>query len=278
MPKSYFAWWEVNSEYFQIKFVSTIDTDTFINDNFVLYNDVASPTTITEPFEDIDIAKHYSSISRILTLWWKNPPDSGEYTLNVNNLKTFLGEDVGDFAIPFTWVLESATPISGSVEELLEPSREPVEVEDYSIKTPGWSIVESTVESATPSTLDVIDVAPGVGTHHRVLAQENEGRIDILFTLPVATNFITPLYFALSSKEVKKGISIWTAVDAFITGNLDSTIVSIYLPGVPEVEPATPEDPPFYSYLKTDEELEGYTFFLPQTKYKLIVSTDVGTP
>jgi hypothetical protein len=276
MAKSYFAWWEVNDHFFQIKFVSTIDVATFINDNFVLYNDAASPTTIVDPFEDIVVAKDYSSVSRILTLWWKNPPASGAYTLHVNNLKTFLGEYIGNFSIPFNWVLDSATPESGSTEELLRPDRVPVEVEDYSIKTPGWSIIESPAPSVI-SGLDIIDLAPGTSIHHNISAQENEGRIDIMFSAPIATNFITPIYFALSSKPVKRGLSTWTAVDTYVTSNADSTIVSIYLPGKAIVESATPEST-VYSHLRDISELDNYIFFEPQTKYRLIVSTDVGKP
>lgn len=271
MTISKFAWWEVTSRFFQIKFVSTLDTTTLINDNFVLYNDIASPTAVVDPFETIDVAKHYSSISRILTLWWKNPPDTDAYTLNVNNLKTFLGEDVGDFTIPFDWVLDSATPESGSPEALLEPNREPVEVEDYSIKSPTWSIVDPIVDDTTTGALQVLDIAPGVSSHHNLQPTDNFGKIDILFSEPIYTNFITPYYFSVTKKAVKKGISVWENVATSVLSSLDSKIISIYMPAL-DVDGNT-----VYSYGKTLEEIEGLEFFEPQTKYRLVISTEIGS-
>jgi hypothetical protein len=98
MIKSYFAWWEVTDRFFRIKFISTLDVATLVNTNFVLYNDSASPTAVANPFQDIDVAKDYSSISRMLTLWWRSPPSvAGAYTLHVNDLQTFLSEPIGTF-------------------------------------------------------------------------------------------------------------------------------------------------------------------------------------
>jgi hypothetical protein len=272
MAKQSFAWWEVTGNYFQIKFVSTLDVSTLVNANFVLYNDSASPTSITTPFDTIDVAKDYSSISRILTLWWNNPGPTGGYTLHVRNLRTFLGEALGDFQIPFEWVLESATPNSGSLDELLQPSRIPVEVEDYSLKTPGWSIIEPQAEvSPTAQALEVIDIAPGISSHHYIDTQENLGKIDILFSLPIYTNFISPFYFSLTKKSVKKGMSLWENVNTSVLGSFDSKLISIYLPAIDSLGNTV------YSYGKSNEELEGLVFFEPQTKYRLVLSTQIGS-
>lgn len=268
MARDYYQWWEVTTDYVQIKFVDTLDSTTLIDANFVLYDDQATPQIISDPFEPIDLSTDYSSISRILTLWWSSPPATGTYSLNINDLKDFLGNLIGDFSFSFDWVLDAATP-----NQDLKPTRVPVEVEDYSLKTPGWSILDVDLESATPSTFDIIDLSPGVGTHHYVSVQENLGKIDVLFNQPVLTNYITPLYFSLTSKAIQRGISPWTPVDTYVTSNTDSTIVSVYLPASEMATPSVPE----YSYLKTEEELEGLVFFLPQTKYRLIINTDVGT-
>jgi hypothetical protein len=272
MAQFYYAWWEATDRFFQIKFVATLDTSTLIDANFVLYDTAATPAVVPGVFETIEIEKNFSSVSRIFDLWWETPPETGAYTLHVNNLKSFLGEDVGDFTIDFDWVLDSATPVSGSVEELLEPSRDPVEVEDYSIKTPSWTIVEDTEESATPSSLylEVLDIAPGVSSHHNLSVQENLGKIDILFTEPVYSNYITPYYFSVTSKPVQKGIALWENVAVSVIGSTDSKIVSVYLPAV-DADGNT-----VYSYGQTLEDIEGLEFFIPQTKYRLVISSAVG--
>ena len=273
MPKQYFAWWEVKPQYLQIKFVSTLDTTTLVNENFELQKDIATPATVSDPFKEIDANKHFSSISRTLTLWWKDALGPGDYTLSVRNLKTFLGEDVGDFSFQFTCEAESATPTS-ELEDLLEPSRAPVEVEDYSVKAPGWSIIEpDLVDTTGPSSdsLTVVDVAPNVSGHYNVSPRENLGKIDILFSGPILSNFTTSTYFVTSKKEVKRGISRWQTIDdTLVLAGQDSRVVSVYLPAKDS------DGNTVYSYNKTAEEVEDLIFFEPQMKYRLIISTDIG--
>jgi len=273
MARDYYQWWEVTPEYIEIKFVDTLDTSTLVNANIVLYDDQATPQVVADPFKTISTATDFSSISRILNLWWDTFPVTGTYTLEFNNLKDFLGNPIDTFSFTFEWISDYATPNTN-----LQPTREPVEVEDYSIKTPGWSIIDSSsiTEDATPLSgqVSIIDLAPGVSTHHFVSAYENEGKIDVLFDNPIASNYVSPYYFVLNYKEIKQGISTWKSLPTLVLANLDSTMVTIYLPAKEGLDMATPSY--IYSNDLTDAEIAGYTFFVPQTKYRLVVSTEVG--
>lgn len=278
MAISEYQWWEVTADYIQVKFTQTLDPSTLTNANIALYDDAATPNLIASPFKIIDIARDYSSISRLLTLWWSDSLTlaSGNYELRFTNLKTFLGVAIDPFSFIFEWIADFATPNAN-----LQPDRTPVEVEDYSIKTPGWSIIDSStiIESATPTeSLVILDLLPPTALHHYLAVDENRGRIDILFNKAIASNFVTPLYFKLESKEIKKGVSTWSALNTLVLSNLNNTIISIYLPGVAVSEPATPIIDPIYSYLMSDEELADYYWFETQKKYRLIISSAVGTP
>lgn len=271
MARDYYQWWEITTEFVQVKFVDTLDSSTLINANVILYDDQATPQVVADPFKDINLASDFSSISRVLNLWWKNSPATGTYTLEFNNLEDFLGNPIDSFSFEFDWIADFATP---NVD--LRPTREPIEVEDYSIKTPGWSIIEPGVETATPASgeVSIIDLAPGLGTHHYVSAYENEGRIDVLFNGPIASNYISPYYFVLNYKKIKQGISTWVSLPVFVTANLDSTMISIYLPAQEGLDAATVSY--IYSIDLDPSEISDYVFFAPQTKYRLIVSTEIG--
>lgn len=266
-----YAWFEVTQSFFRVKFVDNIDASTLVNENFVVQTTDATPATLPNPFLAINVASDFDSISRILTLWWDNSPVvETTYNLVITGVKTFFGEDVGPFSIEFDWdIPESATP-----DEELRPDREPIDVEDYSIKTPGWSVVDDDgtedIEEFFAADLTLVDMAPPLQRHHYIETDANDGRIDLLFSRPIMMNFISPVYFQLTKKVVKKGIAQWEAVDTFVTTNYDCTIISIYLPAA-GVESATP----VYSTVVDDD--EEMIYFEEQTKYRLVISASIGS-
>lgn len=266
MAKFHYSWFEVYPEFVRIKFVDNIKPSELTNEKFQVWTSEATPQEVLNPFNVIDTAKDYDSISRILTLWWLNsPPETGTYIFQVFPMTTFLNELLDGYSIEFDWSVEQATP---PADPTTQPSREPVDVEDYSIKIPGWSIIESG-ESATPTSgLSVLDIIPGVETHHSLEEDENDGRIDILFSQPINSNYLSPYYFTLTRKEVKRGFSKWEEVDTIVVAGQDSQSVSIYLAQV-DSEAATP----VYSYLNV---LESPEFFSPQYEYRLIISGAIG--
>jgi hypothetical protein len=269
------AYYNINSDFIQIKFVANLDVATIIDENFVLQDTQATPNTYSDAFESIVLASDFSSISRMLTLWWKTKPATGDYCLRTTNLKTYLNEVVSDAEIEFAWVnsIEDATP--ASVDEALRPSREPIDTEDYSIKSISWSEETSSISSdSSPNlpatTLNMIDLAPGTQTHHQVRADENGGRIDFLFDSPIIMNYASSIYFPLSKKKMKKGLSQWIPVQTQILVSIDSKIVSILLPTT------NADGNIIYSDQIAPVDIPNYVFFEPGYKYKVVLSTLIG--
>lgn len=276
MAVNYIEWWEIKSSNIQIKFTHSLDTDTLINDNLAFYPIGDSNNPLVEPFETINAATDYSSISRVLTLWFNNAPtSSGDYTLEFNNLKDFRQDLLETFSFDFDWYIESATPDSGYAEDL-RPTRVPTEVEDYSIKSPSWTLIENTItlEVDPSSSLEITKIVPEKTSWHMLEANENDGRIDIYFSNIVASNFISPEYFTLEAKTLQKGLSKWVLVETIVLSNLQSTIISIFLPKVEELESSTPSL--VYSNELSEQEIAESTFFEQQKRYRLTIGSEVG--
>lgn len=273
MPLLNYQWIDVKYDSVQVKFVANLNIDTLVNANFPVVYSVATPVPLVDPFLDIEVERDYSPVSRILTLWWRNrPAPNSVLALQIRNLQNFLGSPIADFDVPFSWT-ESATPSDGLFT--VPPDRTPIEVEDYSIKDAGWTIIDSSdIEESTVQYVEILDIAPGIMQHSYLQETENYGRIDLLFSIPIAANYVNPTYFSLTRKPVKKGMAQWEFVNSLVESNLDSSIVTVYLPSVEVgLESATP----VYSKMLTDEEISAHVFFEKQYKYRLIVSKAVGS-
>ncbi len=270
MPIGNYQWYDITASYIQIKFANNLDTTTLVNSNFNVYTE--DDVALFDPFKDIIPVRDFSSISRILTLWWDNPPtELGNYYLAVTDLKNYVSADLADFNIEFTWTLEPSTP--GYTDLItVPPSRTPIEVEDYSIKNAEWVIDDTPINDpdAEPN-ITLYDILPPEETHHYLDPDANEGRIDLLFSHPIAMNYINPNYFGVNRKLVKKGFVNWEWVDAKVVTDPTSMIVSVFLPAY-TTESATP----IYSEGLEPDEIDGYKFFEPQYKYRLIISKAVG--
>ena len=302
MPLADYQWLDVKRDYIQVKFTNNIDTTTLVVGNFgVRQLDIATPALVAAPFKAIDVNADYSPISRMLTLWWNVDLVDGNYSLEIANLQNFLGQPLSDFSIDFTWYADNpATP--NDVASVLPPTRIPIEVEDYSIKTPGWTAVEPVVATIGSGALKVLEVIPASDVRYNLSVHENLGKIDITFSDPIYSNFMTPYYFSVARKTVKRGIANWEDVPISIVGSLDSKIVSLYMPATdvdgftvysygkrgtlttdedqPIVDgygyPIFVENPP-YNRVMTVEEFESLIFFNSQTKYRLVISPLVGS-
>lgn len=273
MPVLNYQWFDVTANKFEIKFANNLDTTTLVNANFNVFTD--ADAHVADPFLDIDVARDYSPISRVLTLWWDTSLATGNYYINVTGLKNFLSTPLPDFSIEFNWA-EAATPSDNGLVTI-PPDRTPVEVEDYSIKEAGWTIVEDPLTDSDSAvdgpTITILDVAPPISSHHYLDPIANEGRIDLLFSSPIAMNYVNSSYFELSRKAVKKGMAQWETVPTAVVSDTSSTIISVYLPASEVfLESATP----VYSFGLSDEEVATHEFFMEQYKYRLIISKAVG--
>lgn len=263
------AWYEVTTSYVRIKFVPNVSPTTLINDNFVVVTDDATPQVIVDPFHSLDLARDFDSISRIITLWWQIELPADGYYLEVNGLKDHLGFDIDPFEIPFTVDGESATPSVQPIEE--RPSRDPVDVEDYSLKHPTWSIEQATtlIEDSSGE-LDIVDIQPKARNAYQIEPRYNNGIIRIMFNYPILANYINPIYFVLTEKKAGIGVSKWETVDTRVLPNEDSTIIEIYLPTTNDIGET------IYSYYMDADEGSEKEYFKVGYKYRLVISSAVG--
>ncbi len=256
--------YEVTERYILVKFDSPVKTSTLINDNFVLTRADASPVPIADPFLDINLSTDYLSIGRNLYLWYNFSLTEGEYTLTISNLETVFGEDLEVTNIEFI-IEEDATPVSDE----LRPSREPIEVEDYSIKNISTIITTSSSSSGDDddTQLEILSVYPSDIESHYIGAYDYQGKIEVTFNAIPAANFINSSDFMLQKKLINSPFAVWERVDTLVTGDSDSPVVNIYLPST--------DATPFYSY-ETDD-LTDSEFWEAGYKYKLTISQSVST-
>lgn len=242
----------------QIKFGLTVDIDTLVKSNFTLALNSATPSLITDPFEDIVVSRDYDSISRRLTLWLKHPLVSlGVYTLTMTNLKTPYQE-----VIPTTLVSLTA-PQDVSVDLLDQvPIPDPVIIEDISIRDTTALSLTYPITTSDEDQLIVKNVVPDLITSAYLEESFNEGRIEVFFNTIIAANYVSSDYFKVQRKTVGRGMARWEELDTIVTSDSNSGIVIIYLPSI--------EETPVYGEPDRIYWEKGY-------KYRLRISGAIGS-
>lgn len=221
---SIYQWCTTKLEYIEIKFNDTISTSTLVNANFALFN-VTTSTAITNPFLPINVARDYYSISRTLRIWFNfSLAADTSYRLTMSGLKTV---GLGSVLPTDTYEFEThELPIV--VEENLPPTREPVDVEDYTIKDTDFDLVVSAVEDV--SDFHVVVSNPSLDTSYYLTSSAAEGRIDLQFNQSPAANYVTSDYFKVQRKLVSRSLSRWEPVSALVTADTVNNYIYIYLP------------------------------------------------
>lgn len=256
-------WYRVTTDYVEIKFNTLLNTSRITNDKFVVTDTTpATPLIITDPFKDISVTRDYSSISRILYLWWNfDLSVSSTYEISISGLLELDGSTPALELI--TFATDATLPVNEGISE--PPERDPVDVEDYSIKSISDFILPLTV-TADADHLTIIKVVPESDIAHYLQATENEGKIEIWFNQAPAANFISTEYFKVQRKLVTKAMSRWESIAAKVTADSSKAIVYIYLPSL--------DATPVYGYQVDKDDLAEY--FETGYKYRVIVSQDVA--
>jgi len=256
-----YQWYEVKSENVEIKFVDTLHRATLINANFTVMNmSTATPTAISNPFKAIDISRDFSSISRVLTLWWDiTLSNDTDYRITIANLNTINGAVIDSQNIDFS----TGTIAADSVESPL--TREPVDVEDYSIKN--ISTILNVTAATAASVFNIESVTPDSSFSYYLDPSHNEGKIEITFSLVPAANFVSNDYFKVQRKAIGRGISRWEDISALVTSSANDSLVVIYLPSIPAADDV--DQTSYYAEPDLTYWEEGY-------KYRLRISGDIG--
>lgn len=253
--------YEIRYDYVEIKFDDSLNISTLINNNFTV-KDVtgATPITIANPFKAINVTRDFYSITRVLKLWWNFALTTNtNYEITIANLQTLSGTILPNEIIAFSTDGVELPPTSTQIEE--PPTREPVEVEDYSIKT----VTEVLFTDISASTVDIFkieSIKPDNFNAAYLTADYNEGRIEIIFNAIPAANYISSEFFKVQRKLIGKGISRWEDVNVIVGSDPATKMVVIYMPSDDAI---TQYAEPYKNY------------WLPGYKYRLRISENIGS-
>lgn len=216
---SLYDWYEIKSEYAEIKFSGPIKVASLINGNFTVFNTTSgTPVSVISPFKNIDVKRDYSSISRILRLWWNTTLTAdSDYRITISNILGVDGLVISSENIDFS--TEPGYVPDDSLEE--PPTRNPIEVEDYSIKD-----TTLLVEQATPSSssiqLSIDSIDPDTSLSYYLAEGYKNGVISVTFDEDINTDFISSTYFILQRKNLNAYISRWEDIVTQVIQNPDT--------------------------------------------------------
>jgi hypothetical protein len=252
-----YQWYEIREDRIEIKFLDTIDTSTLVNANFTLLNTTTStPVSVADPFQPIVVIRDFYSISRTLYLYWQDAKlaSHSTYSLTISGLKRTDGSTLTTEVITF-----STEDLTADVELNQVPTREPADVEDYSIKDVS-TLFPNTIIS-TSDNFYVVSIKPDFETAYYLDPSYNEGRIEIIFNTIPAANFVSNEFFKVQRKLITSGIQRWENVDILVTSSPENNLVVIYMPS----DDATP----LFGEPDSVYWVEGY-------KYRLRIAGNIG--
>lgn len=253
---------QVTDEYVLIKFQDNVRTSTLINANFVLTKSDATPVSIIGgAFKTIHLAKDYRSLSRTLYLWWNvNLEANSEYTIAFSNIEDAV---IGSVYATEVFIFDTQTVVTPNDEE--RPSRDPIAVQNYSIKDVATLNVGS-ISSGTPAAgaVKINYILPSNEHSFYLSPIENDGKIEVQFEIKPAANFINSDDFKLQRKPMASGPTKWQSVETVVRSNLKS--VFIYLPST--------DATPVYSFAASEDPERIY--WEPKFKYRLTISKNIA--
>lgn len=231
-----------------VKFNNHVKVATLVTENFSLYLDSATPTLISDAFNEID-CNDYNSISRVLTLSLDSSLEANTaYVLRVENVEyAGSGTPVED---DYSFVTTDA--VTGIVEAVPEP----VFIDDFSIKST-IDIYDGDMVTGS-SEFYFIDSDP-VNSDFYVESDYNDGRITITFNANPDVSYLNADYIKVQRKKNQIGPTRWEAVP--VNFAMSSTKPVVYL-SFPAIEDAAIYREPGYTYFE-----EGYVYRVRLSRY-----------
>lgn len=245
-----------------IQFNVSLRASAITNDKFLVATDEATPVSVTDPFETIDLNEDYNSVSRTLTLHWSDDvlTASTGYVLTISGLKNILGQVLDDWAVSFTTGDTVNTALDG-----LPPAPEEVSIVDYSIVSSVFDTFAIPVDTAI---FQLIEVDPVNGDYY-LPADYHNGRIRLTFNIAPASTSVNSTNIKVQQKEISRSPARWEDVDA----RLSQSGVNVYidLPSVDHYpEAATPATEVVYY-------TSDYEYFSENYKYRIVISKNLTT-
>lgn len=258
---------DITTGYLSIKFTRAPKITSLTNDRFEVVSDTSSPSLVASPFQDIDLANYYNSISKTLTLYWNTGvlEPSTSYTVTVTGLRDAAG--ILQDNESFTFSTDSSITVA---EDDLPPTAPVIEVEDHTIIDGAY-----TDFVINPANLDFkfSESDPVTGDYY-LPPDFNLGRIAVTFTMAPTAASVTTANFRVQKKPISRNHSRWEDVPVRLTQSAET--VWIDLPSADHYpEAATPQATPVYYE-------DDYEYYSENYKYRLILSknilTEMATP
>lgn len=252
----------------ELKFHSTPDVNTINYPFFELYE---SGQQVTTPFKEIDIARHYNSLTLTLTLYFDfTLSENVKYELVVphGNLLGLGGDALGveTFSTSFAVVTSNSFDASQIETVLGEPppetypdidyKLEPIQIVDYSIR---HDVFSGTGQLVSPDQQDVFRVVASTPSDDEIYVPQdfNLGRINLWFSKRPDSDFINTAVFRAQRKKIGVGHR-WEDIQG-VRVELHNThpLVTFKFPALKQTE--------LY-------ETEGHDYFEKGYKYRVKVS------
>lgn len=269
IQQSGYSYFWVFSNGIRIKFSSSINVSLLSLDNFTLIRkdelNINGFTPLVDVFHEIDVSKHYNSLVRELNLYFNAELQSGQtYHLNINGIQNVTG-----WALPPLDGLDS--PVVFTLESDITaapppaPPAETFEIKDHSVKAIKDFIVlknsSSTLESGISLTLSL-----NPDLKDLFYLNSSEGKIEITFSSPIASNYLVKEDFLLEEKQIGSGSYFWRIVETQIGISGDSKIVTIFVPEA--------NDPTLYS--NEPNQPADAIYWKKNYKYRLTINPSIG--
>jgi len=271
MPSTLVRSYSIDSDvsYIRITFLPTLLAASLTNYAFLLATNDASPVSVSDPFETIDVTNplQYNSIARTITLRFKANKLTASTTYNL----TITGvTDVNGNIKPDDSSVQIVVPSTYDAGYLdtLPATAQVIQVTDESINR---NIFDSVVELVKANVNFYVESTFPENQEWYINPNENNGRVIITFsTLPSAT-FLNSNYIKTQRKAIQRKPSRWENLSVKISADNDDPRVYLDFPSYDYYpQAATPSTTVVYA-------TPGYGYFEEGYKYRIILSKSMGT-
>lgn len=242
----------VTDVYVKVKFGPTVKVQSIVNNNFLLNNTDATPSSVSNPFRPISLVRDYNSISKILYLYFADGVlvNNTNYRFTVTNLTDVLDNVFSDASFTFSTKIINIDPTT--TQESIYP--DPV-ILDYALADSIFSVPVN--NRSNTSILSLVLSNPADNSYY-LFEDENNGRIELIFNFSPLEEYLTQPHIKVQRREIKKAPTRWESLNASITLDPDNPIVYIDLP-------STDSEDIFYNQ-------PGHTYFQKNYKYRVLLS------
>jgi hypothetical protein len=239
----------------KVKFLRTLKVSSITNPKFLLRKNLATPVSVTNPFQPIAVSNDYEGVSRTLTLYYTtNLEPSTSYRLTVTGLQDAAGASISDEFVDFT---TQAVTTPGATDPIPPADPEPLQIEDHSIK----SIAFDELTTAANPDFFIVATDPPV-QEPMVSTGYASGRVTVKFNAFPQPSFINTNYFKVQRKKIQRSFSRWDPVGVQVSADSNRPWVYVDFPST--------DSTPVY-------DTPGREYFPVDWKFRLRVSSDVAS-